>query len=152
MLFFVPKFVKGFGAILQSPEIFESGIGTRHNVGSHDIRHDGEVQPAVTARHGHAHQPGFTHGIKVLLCAAGVGYSSVGYRGAFPINALGIRGNNFGADLADHLEHALVAVHRIVEVDRRIIVFVFISKFAFFQFHNPPHQRVMQVMTQRGGI
>ena len=42
MLLLVPEFVKGFGAILQSPEIFESGIGTRHNVGSHDI-HVAEV-------------------------------------------------------------------------------------------------------------
>ena len=59
-LVFVTEFVEGFGAVLEAPEVFEAGIGARHDVGGHDVGCDGEVQTTEAAGHSHTHEAGLT--------------------------------------------------------------------------------------------
>ena len=59
-LVFATEFVESFGAVLQAPEVFETGIGARHDVGGHDVGCDGEVQTTEAAGHSHTHEAGLT--------------------------------------------------------------------------------------------
>ena len=131
---------------------FEAGVGTGYHVGGDQVGGSGEVQPAVTTGHRHTHQPGVYRSFDVFLSAGSVLYASVHYLGAFVVYALGVGGYRFGADLADDLQHFVVAVDGIFVVYRGVIVCVLIGKSAFFQLHDPLHQGIGELELQFRGI
>ena len=148
LLFFVGKFVNGFSTILQSPQVLETGITAAHDIGSHDVRSDREVQASKAAGHSHAHQPCFAAGIQVTGSPAGIGHTIVGADRAFMIDTFCIGSDDVTTDFSYNFQHFVVAVHCVFEVYRSIVEFIFISIVALFQLNNSLHQRMVQVMLE----
>ena len=148
LLFFVGKFVNGFSTILQSPQVLETGITAAHDIGSHDVRSDREVQASKTAGHSHAHQPCFAAGIQVPGSPAGIGHTIVVADRAFMIDTFCIGSDDVTTDFSYNFQHFVVAVHCVFEVYRSIVEFIFISIVALFQLNNSLHQRMVQVMLE----
>ncbi len=71
-LVFVTEFIESFGAVLQTPEVFKTCIGTAYDVGSHDIGGDGEVKTTETAGHCHTHEAGLTAYFEILDGRTGI--------------------------------------------------------------------------------
>ena len=65
--------------------------------------------------------------------------------GAFEVYSLGVVGDGGGANFAYDVEHAVIRIHGVVEVDGRVVEAVFVAEVAFFQFDNPLHQGVVQL-------
>ncbi len=102
------EFIYRLGAVLESPQVLEARICTAHDVGSHDIRRDGEVQASEAARHRHAHKSGLAAGVKVLLGAFGIYDTAVFHAWAVVVNILSVFGDYVSADFADDLKHLVV--------------------------------------------
>ena len=64
------------------------------------------------------------------------------------VHTLGVGGDHVAAHLAGDLQHAAVGVHRVVEILRRIVVERLVGEAAFLQFHDLPHQRMIQMELQ----
>ena len=148
VLVLVAEFIEGFDAVLQAPDVAEAGIARCHQLGAHGVGRDGEVESAVHTGHGHTVQPGLHHGVQIGRCARGVTHAVALMVGAFQVNALGIVGNGGSGQFARDVEHAVVVVHRVVEVERRIVVGVLVAEISFLQFHDALHQRVVQLKAQ----
>ena len=147
-LVFTGKLVNGLGTILQAPDIDKSGIGAAHHVGSHDIGNEREIETSVAAGQGDSHETGFYQGVEVTGRTGGVHDMTIDHMGSFVVDALGIGGNDIATDFAGNFEYLLVTVHGVFIIDGSVVVFPGIGIFAFFQSHNPLHERVGQVMFQ----
>ncbi len=146
----VAEFIKGFGAILKTPEVFKTGIGAAHDVGSHDIGGDGEIETTETAGHSHTHQTGLAAKVEVYLCAGGISHAAIVYGGAVMVDRLSVFGNSCAAYFAHDFEHALIVVHSVLKIERSVIEFVGVGEVAFFEFNNLAHHRMFQMMSQVG--
>ena len=122
-LLFAGKFVDGLGAVLQTPDVYETGIGAAHHIGSHDVGYEREVEAVVAAGHRDTHQPGFYQGVEVLLRALGIYHVAVDYVGTLVVYVFGVGGNDFATDFTGDFEHLFVTVHGVLEVEGRIVIF-----------------------------
>ena len=66
----------------------------------------------------------------------------------FKVYALSIVGNGSAGQFAGDVEHAVVVVHRVVKVERRIVIFVLVAEVALFKFHDTLHERVVKLKAQ----
>ena len=108
VLVFVSEFVEGFDTVLQRPDVSEARIGLCHDFGAHGVGGNREVQSSEAAWHGHAVQPGFHHGIKVLLRARSIFHPSACMVRTFQVYAFGIGCNHFSGDFAGDFQHFVV--------------------------------------------
>ena len=77
---------------------------------------------------------------------------SVHYLRAFVIDPFGVGCYDLGADLADDLQHFVVAVDGVFMIHRGIIVSILVGESAFFELDHPLHQRVRELEFQFRGI
>ena len=119
---FRSKLVQRFGAVLQTPDVFESGVGAGYHFVRHHEVDQRKVQSFVLARQRQAEQTGFVQRLDVSGRSRGIDHMVVHHLRAVVVDAFGIRGDHVAADLADDLHHAAVAVLRVLEIGRRIIV------------------------------
>lgn len=145
MLVFVAELIERLDAVLQAPYVAEAGIGGGDDFGAHGVRRDGEVKAVVLAGHRHSVHAGLYHGFEVTLRAGGVFHAVAYVVGAFEVYSLGVVGDGGGANFAYDVEHAVIRIHGVVEVDGRVVEAVFVAEVAFFQFDNPLHQGVVQL-------
>ena len=131
LLFFIGKFVNGFGAVLQSPDVYESGIGAAYHVGSHDVGNQREVEPVVATGDRDTHQSGFYQSVEVFLRAFGIYDMSVDNVRTFVVYVFGIGCNDFAAYLACYFEHFFITIHGVFEIEGRIVVFFGIGVIPF---------------------
>ena len=144
MLLLRSKLIERFDTVLERPNVDKTGIGSGHQLGTHRVRHDREVQPFVASRHGHAVQAGRHHGFKVALRARGITHTIAFVMWAFEIDPFGIVGDDCAGNVAHDIEGTIIIVHGIFETQRcRVVSFLF-AKIAFLQFHNALHQGVAQ--------
>ena len=108
VLVFVAKLVQRLDAILQRPDVAESGIGSRYNFGTHRIGCDGEVQASEAAGHGHAVESGLYHCVEVLLRAAGIFHAAVCTFRSFSVHAFGIGCDDFARDFSGDCQYLVV--------------------------------------------
>ena len=80
---------------MQSPKIFEPGIGTADDVGCHDIRGNGEVEAAETSGHGHAHKSGLSACLEVADGSGSVGYAAIADAGTVVVYIGGVVGDDY---------------------------------------------------------
>ena len=146
--FFGSKFVQRLGAVLQSPDVLETGVRTGHHLVGHHEADEREVQSVVLAGERHAAQPRVHDGLHVLDRTRSVLHVVADDPRAFVVHTLGVGGDHLAADLAGDLQHAAVVVHRVVEILRCIVVEVLLRETALFQLHDLAHQRMLEVELQ----
>ncbi len=147
-LLLVAELVKGLDAVLKTPYVFKPCVARRNYFVCKSVCRNGEIKTAIPARHGHSVHPRSYSVGEVLLCALGVAHTSVLEVRAFGINALGIGGHDICRYIAHDFEHTVVAVHCVVEVNGRIIVFCRIRIVAFAESDNLFHKGVIQMELQ----
>lgn len=144
------ELIERLGAVLQAPEVLKACIGAAHDVGCHDVGGDGEVETTEAAGHCHAHQAGLAAGGQILLGAGSVGDTAVGHCRTVVVHVGGVVGDGGAAKLAHNLEHAVVVVHGVVVVERRVVKLLRIGEVALFQSHDLAHQGMLEVKFKIG--
>ena len=142
-------FVNGLGAVLQAPDIGKARIPARHDFGRHHVRHIREIQTVVLARQSDAINPGTGQHIVVLLRATGILHMAVNNLRTFVIHILGIHIQHIGRNIADDFHHLFIAVHRVFEVLRRVIVFFLVRVSILFHVHAFAHRGMIEMKLQR---
>ena len=148
MLVFVPEFIESLYAVLERPDVAEPGIGCRNDFRAHRIWGDREVETSETARHGHAVQSGFDHGIHVCLGAGSIFHTSVRAVRSFEIDTFRIGCDHFSGDFTGYFQDLVVGVDGIRIILRSIVIFVLVPIVAFFKFADALHHRVVQMIAQ----
>ena len=139
-LIVVTEFVQGLNAVLQRPDVFETGVGRGDHFVDGRVGGHREVEAAVATRHGHAIEAGLAGGFEVIVSLASVANATVGTVRAFGINVFGIREDGVRGDVASDFENAVVVVHSVGKIFRRIVEIVLVSKAVFLEFDNALHQ------------
>ena len=137
--------MQGFRAVLQAPDIPETGIGPADQFAGHHIRHQREIKAAETSRERNAVHAGLRQHIVIFLCPPCINDPVVLHPGALFVHRFGIRGDRIGRHVAHDFEHFLVAVHRVFEIHRRVIVFAFVPEPLFLEVHDLFHQGMVQM-------
>ena len=60
--------IEGLYAVLQGPDVLETGICRCHHLVGGGIDSNGQVQTTIAAGHGHTVQSCLVHGLQVLVC------------------------------------------------------------------------------------
>ena len=142
------ELIERLGAVLQSPDVLEAGIGACDHLVGHHEADQREIQSVVLAGKRHAAQARIDDGLHVLDRARSILHVVVDHARALVVHALGVEGDHLAADLAGDLQHAAVGVHSVFEILRRIVVEVFLGETALFQLHDLAHQRMLEVELQ----
>ena len=147
-LLLVSEFVKSFYAVLKTPYIFKTGISGRNNLVCKSVRSDRKIKTAVSARHGHTIHSRSNSICEIFFGTLGVTNSAVLEMRTLGINALCVGSHNVCRYITHDFKHTVVAVHCVVEINRRIIVFSRIRIVAFAKSDNLFHQGVIQMELQ----
>ena len=91
-LIFVGKFINGLGAVLKTPEVFETCICAADDIGCHYVGGNREVETTEASGHCHAHQTCFAAGVKVGDCSVGIDCAAVGTGSALMIDTFSVFG------------------------------------------------------------
>ena len=150
VLVFVAELIERLDAVLQRPDVAESGISHGHNLGTYGVGRDGKVQSAEATGHGHTVQSGLHHGVQVLLRAAGVFHAAVGAVGAFGVHSFGIGSDDLARDFAGDFQYLVVRVKGIGIILRGVVIFIFVFVSAFLQFADAFHHRIVEMVFQFG--
>ena len=111
MLILITELIQRLDTILQRPDVAKTGISRSHDLRTHGVRSDREVQATEAARHGHTVQTGLHHRIQVLLRARGILHTAIGAMRTLRINTLRIRSDNLTRDLTGDLQHLVIRIH-----------------------------------------
>ena len=142
------ELVDGFGAVLQSPDILETGIAAGHHLVGHHEADERHVESFVLAGQVDTAQSGLADGIEVSLRTACIDDMVIHHPRSLLIDILGIGRYYVGAYSARYLQYAAVAVHRILEIRRCIVVHILVGEILLAQLHDFLHQRMIQVELQ----
>ena len=126
-LVFVAEFIQGLDAVLEGPDVLETGVRRGDHFVDGRVGGNREVQAAEAARHGHAIEAGLAGGFQVLVGLACVAHAAVFAVGAFGVHVFGVREDGVRGDVACDFEHAVVAVYRVGVVFRRIVKAVLVG-------------------------
>ena len=149
----VTEFVQGFDTVLQGPDVFETGVGGSDHFVDGGVGRNREVETTVAARHGHAIEAGLAGSFQVLVGLACVTDAAVFAVRAFGVNIFGIHGHGVGGDVASDIENAVVVVHSVGKIFRRIVEVVLVSVAALLELDNALHQgRTFEVKFDLGMI
>ena len=99
------------------------------------------ARTAEAARHGHAIEASLAGGFQVLVGLACVAHATVFAVGAFGVHVFRVREDGVRGDVACDFEHAVVVVHSVGKIFRRIVEIVLVSKAVFLELHDALHQR-----------
>ncbi len=64
------------------------------------------------------------------------------------IHILCVLGDDVAADLTHDIEHAVIAVHSVLEILWCVVEFVRIGEVSLLELHNLPHHRMIEVKFQ----
>ena len=106
--FLACKLCDSLCAVLKSPDVGIAGISSSDKLGSHNVRNHREVQTVILSWQGDSVNAGLGKSLLVLLCALGVGNSSVLAYWTVNVHLLGVRGNDISADLAHDIHNLVV--------------------------------------------
>ena len=149
----VTEFVQGFDTVLQRPDVFETGVGRGYHFVDGRVGGHREVQAAVATRHGHAVEACLAGGFEVVVGLACVANATVGTVRAFGIHIFGIHCHGVGGDVASDIENAVVVVHSVGKIFRRIVEVVLVSVAALLELDDALHQgRTFEVEFNLGMI
>ena len=140
-LVLVAEFIQGLDAVLQGPDVLETGVCRGDHFVDGRVGGNREVQAAETARHGHAIEAGLAGGFQVLVGLACVTHAAVFTVGAFGVHVFGVREDGVRGDVTSDFKHAVVAVYRVGVVFRRIVKAVLVGVAVFLELHDALHQR-----------
>ena len=136
----VTEFVQGFDTVLQGPDVFETGVGGSDHFVDGGVGGHREVEAAVATRHGHAVEACLAGSFEVLVGLGGVANATVGTVRAFGIHIFGIREDGVRGDVASDFENAVVVVHSVGKIFRRIVEVVLVSVAVLLELDNALHQ------------
>ena len=85
-LVLVAEFIQGLDAVLQGPDVLETGVRRGDHFVDGTCRGLREVQAAEAARHGHTVEAGLAGGFQVLVGLACVTHAAVFAVGAFGVH------------------------------------------------------------------
>ena len=140
-LVLVAEFIQGLDAVLQGPDVLETGVCRGDHFVDGRVGGNREVETAEAARHGHAIEAGLAGGFEVLVGLARVTHAAVFAVGAFGVHVFRVREDGVRGDVACDFEHAVVAVYRVGVVFRRIVKAVLVGVAVFLELHDALHQR-----------
>ena len=66
------------------------------------------------------------------------------------VHAFGVVGYGGAAEVAHDFKHAVVVVHRVLEVEGGIVEFLSFGEITFFESYNLLHQRMLEMELQIG--
>lgn len=133
------------GAVLQAPDVLETGVGACDHLIRHHEIDEREVQPLVLARQRQPEQAGLTQRLDIASRARSVLHVIVHDLGTVVIDSLGVRSDHVAAHFADDFHHAAVAVLSVLEIDRRVVVRVLVGISFLLELHDLLHQRMIHV-------
>ena len=140
-LVFVAEFIQGLDAVLQGPDVLETGVcGGDHFVDGR-VGGNREVEAAKAARHRDTVEASLAGGFEVFVGLGCVADATVFAVRAFGIHVFGVREDGVRGDVACDFEHAVVAVHGVGVVFRRIVKAVLVGVAVFLELHDALHQR-----------
>ena len=139
-LVLVAEFIQGLDAVLQGPDVLETGVCRGDHFVDGRVGGNREVETAEAARHGHAIEASLAGGFQVLVGLARVTHAAVFAVGAFGVHVFRVREDGVRGDVACDFEHAVVAVYRVGVVFRRVVKAVLVGVAVFLEFHDALHQ------------
>ena len=152
-LIVVTEFVQSLDTVLQGPDVFETGVGRGDHFVDGRVGGHRKVQATVATRHGHAVEACLAGGFEVVVGLACVANATVGAVRAFGIHVFGIREDGVRGDVASDFENAVVVVHSVGKIFRRIVEVVLVSVAALLELDNALHQgRTFEVEFNLGMI
>ncbi len=140
-LVLVAEFIERLDAVLQGPDVLETGVRRGDHFVDGRVGGNREVEAAEAARHGHAIESGLAGGFQVLVGLARVTHAAVFAVGAFGVHVFRVREDGVRGDVACDFEHAVVAVYRVGVVFRRVVKAVLVGVAVFLELHDALHQR-----------
>ena len=140
-LVLVAEFIQGLDAVLQGPDVLETGVRRGDHFVDGRVGGNREVEAAEAARHGHTVEASLAGGFQVLVGLARVTHAAVFAVGAFGVHVFRVREDGVRGDVACDFEHAVVAVYRVGVVFRRVVKAVLVGVAVFLELHDALHQR-----------
>ncbi len=139
-LVLVAEFIERLDAVLQGPDVLETGVrGGDHFVDGR-VGGNREVETAEAARHRDTVEAGLAGGFQVLVGLGCVADAAVFAVGAFGVHVFRVREDGVRGDVACDFEHAVVAVYRVGVVFRRVVKAVLVGVAVFLELHDALHQ------------
>ncbi|OPZ41709.1 MAG: hypothetical protein BWY94_02335 [Actinobacteria bacterium ADurb.BinA094] len=140
----VGELVDRLADVLESEDVHQGGVGAADHLDDHHADGDGEVEPAVPARQGHAHEVGLPQALEALGDAARVADLPRDQLAAGAVHVLGARLDVLAGDLAGDLQDPLVRVERILEVPGRVGELAGLGVVVLTQAHDPRERQIAQ--------
>ena len=140
-LVFVAEFIERFNAVLEGPDVLETGVRRGDHFVDGRVGGNREVQAAEATRHRDTVEASLAGGFQVLVGLACVTHAAVFAVGAFGVHVFGVREDGVRGDVACDFEHAVVAVYRVGVVFRRVVKAVLVGVAVFLELHDALHQR-----------
>ena len=139
------KLIERVDAALQAPNVLETRIGRRDDLGEHGEDHIGEVQATVLTRHGDTPQARLAGSVDILDRLARIDHASIDEVRTFQIDRLTVRLDDVGGHVARNVQHALIVLYRIFVADGSVGKLILVSIALLLQLHDALHQRVIEV-------
>ena len=139
-LVLVAEFIQGLDAVLQRPDVFETGVCRGDHFVDGRVGGNREIEAAEAARHRDTVEASLAGGFEVFVGLGCVADAAVFAVRAFGIHVFGVREDRVCGDVASDFEHAVVVVHSVGKIFRRIVEIVLVSKAVFLELDNALHQ------------
>ena len=139
------KLIERVDTALQAPNVLETRIGRRDDLGEHGEDHIGKVQATVLTRHGDAPQARLARSVDILDRLARIDHASIDEVRTFQIDRLTVRLDDVGGHVARNVQHALIVLYRIFVADGSVGKLILVSIALLLQLHDALHQRVIEV-------
>ncbi len=139
-LVFVAEFIERFNAVLEGPDVLETGVCRGDHFVDGRVGGNREVETAKAARHRDTVEASLAGGFEVFVGLGCVADAAVFAVRAFGIHVFGVREDRVCGDVASDFEHAVVVVHSVGKIFRRIVEIVLVSKAVFLELDNALHQ------------
>ena len=144
-LLLAAELIQCVNAALQRPDVLETGICRRNHLTEHREHHIGNVQTAITTRHGHTVKTCLARCVNVLECLAGIDHATVLQMWTFLVDALAVGLEDGLCHLAANFQQATVVFDGVVVVDGCIRIGCSIDKAFLLQLNDPLHERMAQL-------
>ena len=83
--------------------------------------------------------------LDVVVCLRCVVHTSVYEVRTFEVYVLRVRLDDVGSDVASDFEHTLIVLDSVLEVDGRILIFIFVGEVALLELYYALHFRVIKI-------
>ena len=141
-LVFVAKFIERLDAVLQGPDVLETGVCRGDHFVDGRVGGNREVEAAKAARHRDTVEASLAGGFEVFVGLGCVTNAAVFAVRAFGVHFFRVREDGVRGDVASDFEHAVVVVHRVGKIFRRIVESVLVGIALFLELDNARHQGI----------